>query len=200
MHPILPPDPEHPIAAVTHADPYPYYARLARERPFAFEPKLNLWVAAGLEVVHACLTDPRWRVRPVAEPAPAAIADTPLGAVFAAWARMRDGQAHTGPRQMVEQVMADPLEDLAHTVAKSLCPASPSASALNALQFALPVQVVARHIGVAPEHLEQAQRLIERVVRALGPSASAAAVTDAGTTLEQALPGCRARGDRPATG
>ncbi|MFL6235910.1 MAG: cytochrome P450, partial [Thermoanaerobaculia bacterium] len=40
-------DPQDPIAAVTHRDPYPYYARLVAERPVYHDGPLGLWVASS---------------------------------------------------------------------------------------------------------------------------------------------------------
>ena len=39
-------EPSDPIVAVVHPDPYPYYARLRRERPLYLDSGLGLWVAA----------------------------------------------------------------------------------------------------------------------------------------------------------
>jgi len=43
--------PSDPIAAVTHPDPYPYYANLVAERPLYRDESLGLWVAAGAAAV-----------------------------------------------------------------------------------------------------------------------------------------------------
>lgn len=40
------PFPTDPLQAVTHADPYPYYAALARDRPLYRDARLGLWVAS----------------------------------------------------------------------------------------------------------------------------------------------------------
>jgi len=39
--------PSTPIAAVTHANPYPYYATLVAERPLYRDDALGLWVATS---------------------------------------------------------------------------------------------------------------------------------------------------------
>ena len=52
--------PSDPIAAVTHPDPYPYYADLVARTPVYCDDTLGLWVAASAEAVtfgvgaHAC--------------------------------------------------------------------------------------------------------------------------------------------------
>jgi hypothetical protein len=38
--------PHNPIAAVTHPDPYPYYAALTARTPLYRDETLGLWVAA----------------------------------------------------------------------------------------------------------------------------------------------------------
>ena len=50
--------PTDPIAAVTHADPYPYYAALARERPLYRDDTLNLWVASSPQAIAQVLAHP----------------------------------------------------------------------------------------------------------------------------------------------
>src|SRR5688572_31366566 len=89
--------PRDPIAAVTHADPYPYYARLA-EAPLHRDERLGLWVAAGAAAA-AVLTSPRCAVRPADEPVPRALVDTPAGALFARLLRQRDGARHRETRE-----------------------------------------------------------------------------------------------------
>jgi hypothetical protein len=42
---MTPSHPTDPIAAVTHPDPYPYYARLVAESPLYRDDALGLWVA-----------------------------------------------------------------------------------------------------------------------------------------------------------
>ena len=102
------------IAAVTQADPYPYYAALAErtigspagpkgaagpETPGLFhDARLALWIAAGPAAAAAVMGHPACRVRPVAEPVPAAIAAGCAGQVFGALVRMTDGERHAAPR------------------------------------------------------------------------------------------------------
>ena len=43
--------PTDPIAAVTHPDPYPYYAQLRAGPPLAYDERLRLWIASRAEVV-----------------------------------------------------------------------------------------------------------------------------------------------------
>ncbi|WZB70608.1 hypothetical protein WJ968_35155 [Achromobacter xylosoxidans] len=69
--------PTDPIAAVTHADPYPYYAALARERPLYRDDTLNLWVASSPQAIAQVLAHPAARVRRPPNPCRAACAPAP---------------------------------------------------------------------------------------------------------------------------
>lgn len=74
--------PSDPIAAVTHANPYPYYEDLVARTPLVYNDALGLWVAAGAEAVTAVLTSGLCRVRPPAEPVPRALLGSPAAEIF----------------------------------------------------------------------------------------------------------------------
>lgn len=75
--PTLSAVPADPVAAVTHADPYPYYAALRDGPPLAWNEKLRLWVASRADVIEQVLqAHGALRVRPAAEPVPRAIVDS----------------------------------------------------------------------------------------------------------------------------
>jgi hypothetical protein len=86
--------PQHPIAAVTHPDPYPYYAELVVHRPVYRDEGLGLWVVSSAEAVSATLTSELCRVRPPAEPVPRALLGSPAGDIFRRLVRMTDGPDH----------------------------------------------------------------------------------------------------------
>ncbi len=88
MTPSHPPD---PIAAVTHPDPYPYYAHLVAQKPLYRDEALGLWVATSAAVVTAVLNHDLCRVRPAAEPVPRALLGSPAGEIFRQLVRMNDG-------------------------------------------------------------------------------------------------------------
>ncbi|KQV91110.1 hypothetical protein ASD15_03405 [Massilia sp. Root351] len=94
------------IAAVTHADPYPYYAELAARQGLFFDARLKLWIAAGAADVGAVLAHAALRARPVAEPVPAAIAGGGAGQVFGALVRMNDGERHAAPKVVLQRALA----------------------------------------------------------------------------------------------
>ena len=92
--------PGDPLAAVTHPDPYPYYASL-RDRPFEVQPGSGMWVAVRAADVTAVLASDACRVRPPSEPVPRAIAGSAAGSVFGRLVRMNDGPAHVAARRIV---------------------------------------------------------------------------------------------------
>lgn len=71
--------PRHPIAAVTHADPYPYYAQLVARAPVYRDEALDRWVASSADAVTAVLSSDLCRVRPPTEPVPRALLGSRAG-------------------------------------------------------------------------------------------------------------------------
>ena len=104
--------PSDPIAAVTHPDPYPYYANLVAERPLYRDESLGLWVAAGAAAVTSVLKSEAGRVRPPAEPVPRALVGTPAGEIFRHLVRMNDGANHLRlkPGVSAKVAMLDPVK------------------------------------------------------------------------------------------
>ena len=51
--------PADAVAAVVHPDPYPYYAALVADRPFAHDGALGMWVAASAARCRRCLPTSR---------------------------------------------------------------------------------------------------------------------------------------------
>ena len=98
--------PQHALAAVTHADPYPYYDELAALQGLRFDAGLGLWITASAADVMAVMRHPDCMVRPAAEPVPAAIAGGAAGQVFGALVRMNDGAAHAAPKLALQRVLA----------------------------------------------------------------------------------------------
>ena len=103
--------PTDPIAAVTHADPYPYYAALARERPLYRDDTLNLWVASSPQAIAQVLAHPAARVRPPAEPVPRGLC--PAGALFGRFVRMNDSAEHARLKTLLRAYIdSQPAPDL----------------------------------------------------------------------------------------
>lgn len=179
MPTTLCPEPANPIAAATHPDPYLYYQRLATGRPFYFDEGLGLWVASSAAAVSAVLGSPALRVRPPAEPVPAALLGSVAGEIFGRLVRMTDGPAHAAARRRVagafEAVPAAAVAQVAEEQAALLAgqlglPGRPEE--LPRFAFALPVWTVASLLGVEREALAEVEERVSRFVRCLFPAST----------------------------
>lgn len=189
-------EPLDPLGAVVHPDPYPYYAKLRRDRPLYLDSALGLWVAATRETVAAALDHPALRVRPPAEPVPRGLVGTPAGEVFARLVRMNDGEFHTRHKPAVQQAtrrfsMADVARAAAAAAAAALDVMRLDA---NALLNALPVQAVARLLGVPTASLDTTTRSVEAFVQGIAPGASAQAIARANEAAMQLMAQGEAQG------
>jgi len=149
------PFPADPIAAVSHPDPYPYYAALRSRGQLQRDDALGLWVAVGAEAVDRLLREPAARVRPPAEPVPPFMLGRRAGTVFGALARMNDGERHAAQRARVEallarieRVLGDP--ELARIAGAMAQPwrEDGDRDALDAMGRDLPATIVAAALGV----------------------------------------------------
>jgi hypothetical protein len=167
----------NPIAAVTSEDPYTYYDRLVAERPFAYDESLRCWVAAGAGSLEEALTHPGLRVRPIAEPVPAAMLGTAVGALFSQMVRMSDGAAHA-LRRTVVHALVDAF-DAAHIEPYALgVEATP-----EALMFAYPSRAVAAMLGLEHGVIPGIEVHASALARAIGPGATAADIDRADAAL-----------------
>jgi cytochrome P450 len=167
--------PESLLTAAAHPDPYPYYAALLAYRPFYREHRLGLWVALGAREVAAVLSSECVRVRPPAEPVPAAIAGAPAGAIFKDLVRMNDGPRHAQAKAAIATCLAafDPAQvaAIARRDAATLARALPTQlrQGLDLFGASLPVRVVAQMIGLPEEIAGQCAALTGDFVRCLSP-------------------------------
>jgi cytochrome P450 len=167
--------PDSVLGAATHADPYPYYAALLAYRPVYREHRLGLWVALGTEAVTEILSSDLTRVRPPAEPVPAAIAGAPAGDVFKNLVRMNDGPRHATMKAAVGACLAAfdqaRLTALARREAARLANdlAGTQRRGIDRLSFALPVRVVAQMLGLPADIAATCADLIGDFVRCLSP-------------------------------
>ncbi len=169
--------PHNPIAAVTHPDPYPYYAELTARTPLYRDETLGLWVAADAASVRAVLTSDCCRVRPSTEPVPQALLGSPAGDIFRHLMRMNDGERHCPFKQAVAATLAgvdtgQPAErstTWAKVLARDITPVSPA----RAMDFAfqLPVYVLADALGVPSDRLPQTAAWLGDFARCIAPSA-----------------------------
>jgi cytochrome P450 len=164
--------PPHPVAAVTHPDPYPYYAELVARRPLYRDEALGLWVASSAETVTAVLTSELCRVRPPAEPVPGALLGSPAAVIFGRLVRMNDGPWHDA----VKPALAQSLDALAHErVAEESERWARALAAdldLATFPFRLSSHVVGALLGVPAPALPEVARWTGELVEAFAPTGS----------------------------
>lgn len=168
--------PANPIAAVTHANPYPYYADLAVNSPIYFDVDLNCWVAASAEVVTAVLSHELCRVRPLSEPVPVALLGSSAADIFGNLVRMNDGETHRNLKPAVSSTLMSvditqaeaQAQKWARFLFEGLRPEQYSAFA-----FQLPVYVVENLLGVPETDLAQVALWMADFVACLAPGADA---------------------------
>ena len=171
--------PPDPIAAVTHPDPYPYYAELVAHRPLYRDDALGLWVASSAAAVTAVLVSELGRVRPPSEPVPAALLGSPAAEIFRHLARMTDGAGHAARKQAVSATL-QPLEATriaaeserwARRLGEAARPRIEPAH-LTAFIFDLPVHVVGSLLGIPTTRLRETAQWMSDFVRCLAPAST----------------------------
>ncbi|MCR6480038.1 cytochrome P450 [Variovorax sp. ZS18.2.2] len=165
--------PADPVAAVTHADPYPFYAELRAGPPLVWNERLRVWVASRADVIESVLlAHGALHVRPAAEPVPRAIVGSPAGEVFGHLVRMNDGAAHQAHRPALQRALAGLDLDAVHAAALQVArnvPTEPSSDAL----FSMPVRAVAHLLGFVEETLPQVDHWMRDFVACLSPLSTA---------------------------
>lgn len=164
-----------PVLAVTHPDPYPYYAGLVAERPFHYDDTLRMWVASGAAQISGLLRHPDCRVRPAAEPVPRGIQGTPAGEVFGQLVRMTDGDVQQRLKSVVVRALTGTDTDAAARTAEQVTRASLEGGAeprFDELMLGVPARVVARLCGLDEGASEEAARLIGVFVQCIPASAT----------------------------
>lgn len=169
--------PSNPISAVTHLNPYPFYADLVRSRPIYFDAELGCWVAASAEAVTAALTSDLCRVRPPSEPVPKALLGSPTADVFGELVRMNDGAAHRQRKTAVSSTLmsmdAAQISEAAHrgtqALSDTLRPDS-HPQQLTTFSFQLPLYVVGSLLGIADTDLPLVALWMADFVAGLAPS------------------------------
>jgi cytochrome P450 len=166
-------EPTNPIKAVTHRDPYPYYARLLAGPPLYFDEELRLWVAARATMVSEVFASQACRVRPVAEPVPAALDGLPAGEIFSHLVRMTDGNRHAQPKLALERALAaiptSEVEVRARHAATRALPPSLDPVALNAWVFNTPIAVVSNLLGFSADEQSAIVDWTRQFVACLSP-------------------------------
>ncbi|NMO17958.1 cytochrome P450 [Pyxidicoccus fallax] len=170
---------EDPIAAATHAAPYPFYAHLVAERPLAWDATHRLWVAASAEAVRAVLSHPACRVRPPSEPVPSPIATTAMGGLYARWLRMTEGAASREGKRAVATALEALSPEAAGELGSRVCRALDSGTtlepgAVTEFAFAVPLHVVGQLLGLPSAVLPSVARATRRLAEGVSPLASPA--------------------------
>lgn len=167
--------PQDPITAVTHPDPYAYYADLVARRPLYYDDKLRLWVASSANVVADVLTNHLCKVRPANEPVPKSLLGSPAAEIFRHLIRMNDGERHCPFKQAVSAALAS--IDAAESAQQSdkwarFLQGESESKRLSRFVFHLPVYVVGSLLGVPEERLHQTSLWMSDFARCLAPSSS----------------------------
>ena len=160
---------------VSHPNPYPYYAGLVKERPLYWDEAVGAWVASSAAAVTAVLSSDALRVRPAAEPVPAALGGSASAALFGRLLRMTDGAAHPPLKGALLRTLGfleeEPLAALARASAETLAkttlqPATPRG--LEAFAFGLSVHVLSSLLGLPETKQGAAQEATEAYLSGLG--------------------------------
>jgi cytochrome P450 len=195
----FPPD---PIAAVTHPDPYPYYAHLVAEAPLYRDEALGLWVAASAAAVTGALSDDALcRVRPPAEPVPRALVGSPAGEIFSRLVRMTDGQDRCPLKQAVSAALAsaagaaEESRRWARVLAAGIDPEAEPGT-ISGFAFDLPAYVVLSLLGVPTDLLAETARWAGAFALCLAPAASPGQIEDGKLAAGRLLDLFRSQTDR----
>jgi cytochrome P450 len=167
--------PQDPIAAVTHPDPYAYYADLVARKPLYYDDKLRFWVASSAGAVADVLTNHLCRVRPATEPVPKSLLGSPAAEIFRHLVRMNDGERHCPFKQAVSASLASidavQVAQQSDKWARFLLGDSES-KRLPRFVFHLPVYVVGSLLGVPNHKLHQTALWMSDFARCLSPSST----------------------------
>lgn len=142
--------PAHPLDAVTHPDPYSYYATLARSRPLYRDAALGMWVAAHPETIAAVMRHPAARVRPVDEPVPRSLCPGPAGELFGRFVRMNDSAAHARLKALLVAFIREQEQRHDSAVPPPLPPAPRDAAGIDRYLYAAPVHAQSAFLGLPP--------------------------------------------------
>jgi cytochrome P450 len=173
------PPPANALAAVTHPDPYPYYADLrAYAEPFRDEEH-GLWIAASAAAVAGALAHQDLTVRPAAERVPRALAGGPAGEIFGRLVRMTDGDGHCPWKRAVASTLdgADvgQLAEAARRWSRALLTETLSESAGNRvdrLALTVPCLALAEALGAEPDACPAVAAAAAALARSFAPGAS----------------------------
>ncbi|MEO7397967.1 MAG: hypothetical protein ABIW84_05340 [Ilumatobacteraceae bacterium] len=188
--------PADPLVAVTHENPFPYYAWLSRQ-PGHFDERIGLWVVARHNDVLAVLSGPSGRVRAPATPVPAHLAGGESAAVFGRLVRMTDGGEHGRLKAAIEPLLtslpAFEMASAAQAAAGALRErrAGDDGALVELWMDAYPAAVVAQLCGVETGDLLEFVGWVRAIASAFGPGAD----QDSTTAADHAVRALAARLD-----
>jgi cytochrome P450 len=168
-----------PIAAVTHPDPYPYYAELVARKPIYHDETLGIWVASSADAVTAVLKSDLCRVRPANEVIPRALLGSPAADIFGQLVRMTDGPGHCPLKKIVSETLNSLDRTQVSKLGIELAPLlseqinlMSGSNRLTDFAFQLPTYVVASLLGVPRGKLPQVASLMSDFVRCIAPNSN----------------------------
>ncbi|RKG58496.1 cytochrome P450 [Corallococcus sp. CA054B] len=164
--------PTDPYQAVTHPDPYPYYAELRARGGLHRIPGFGPWIAADAATVRAVLTNEHCRVRPRSEPVPPHLVGTSAGALFGRLVRMNDGGPYPAVKQTLSSALPLALREIEAESRRQAARlfATPALSRLPDAALQLPVFVLGSLLGFPEDTLEASVQDVDAYVRSVaGP-------------------------------
>lgn len=168
--------PRHALAAPSHPQPYGWYAQLRRTRPLFFDAQLQLWVASDPALVREALQHPWLHVRPPGQPVQCPLIGTAAGEVFAQLVRMTDGAFHARHKPEVLAAATRWSRTQVREAAQASVDDLAARTQPDALLSALPVQAMARLLGVRPDKLDATVEDVQAFVQGIAPAASHEAI------------------------
>lgn len=167
--------PHNPIAAVTHLDPYPYYADLVAHKPIYHDETQGLWITSSAAAVNAVLTSDLCRVRPLTEPIPKPLLGSPAADIFGSFVRMNDDKGHFPFKYAIsatlQSIDALYLTEQSQRWAQFLFDKAPFDSCSD-FAFQLSVYIIASLLGVPHDILQLTASWVSDFVSCLTPSSS----------------------------
>jgi cytochrome P450 len=172
------PAPTDPVAAVTHPDPYAYYAALALREGLWRDDALALHVASAPSAVRAALAHGALCVRPPAEPVPRHLQGSAAGELFGRLVRMSDGAWHAPLKRLIVDVLAPaararPLEAIAARVGADCATRSAREPAhwIDAWVRIVPAAAMAEHVGFGADEAGLVARHVAAFTAGFAPPA-----------------------------
>jgi cytochrome P450 len=180
--------PSDPFDAVTHPDPWPYYAQL-RARGVHLDASTRTWVVPNAVTIASALCDRRLGVRPPGEPVPPHLIGTCAGEVFGRLARTNDDERHDVLRAHADTLVASiapgRVRSTARAIARRVGADLRSGADVDCFLDAVPALTIATELGL-DVHDAPLVRAISDLTAAFRPAAdpaNAPAASDAARLL-----------------